>query len=113
MKTLLLFITLVFSSITLAYIPSYSMILSHLAATQGAGAYRIEQIVTFQNSTHSLSLIETWWIAGKNQLRLDVKSSTPNNKNLYLRFIYQGSYKSFNNEKGQRQKKPHFYLSYR
>lgn len=103
MKTLLLII-LIFPSTTLAYIPSYSMILSHLAVTQGTGTYRIEQIVTFQNSTHSLSLTEIWWIAGRNQLRLDVKSSAPNAKNLYLRFIYQGSYKIFNNERGQRQK---------
>ncbi len=104
MKNLILFIIWILSPTTLAYIPSYSMILSHLAAAQGNGVYRIEQTINFQNSTNSLSLTEIWWIAGNNQLRLDVKPTSPNAKNLYLRFIYQNPYKIFNNEKGQRQK---------
>ena len=105
MKNLIWILLWVVSLPTAAYIPSYSMILSHLARTQGRGSYRIEQTITFYNNTSPLSLKEIWWITDKQQ-RVDVSFLHPKQKseNLHLRFIYKHPYKIFNNELGKRQK---------
>ncbi len=51
-----------------AYIPSYSLILSQLAESQGKGAYRVEQSV--QIKSHQIT--ETWWVEPEG-LRLNVR----------------------------------------
>ena len=118
-----------------AYIPTYSMILSHLADSQGRGAYRIEQEVLFKQGTEPISLKEIWWVTGSGQMRLDVSmvqkkidlskfvplektQRQPANFNrnsrpdFYLRFIYQGGKKIFRDENNELQKQPlsHYHL---
>ena len=92
-----------------AYIPSYSMILSHLAHSQGRGGYRIEQELVFKQAVEPLYLKETWWILGAGQMRLDVKAKKTEFKDFYLRFIYQKNKKIFKDENNQIQNQP---LSY-
>ncbi len=99
---------MIFCAKALAYIPSYSMILSQLASTQGSGMYRIEQQVDFKHSAKPVSVIETWWVAKEGKrgtlLRLDVRSFPAKKKDLYLRFIYRGLYKIFKDEVGKRRR---------
>lgn len=87
-----------------AYIPAYSMIVSSLAGTQGRGGYYIEQEVVFKLSGRSLVLMEKWWLNSSSQMRLDV--SSPENKKLYLRFIYRKNTKIFKDTQGKIQKQP-------
>ncbi len=89
---------LIFSGKTEAYIPSYSLILSHLAYFQGKGGYRIEQELFFKGA-RPFSLKEIWWIKDPNYIRLDVKSAQK--EKLYFRFIYEKNKKWFKDEKGR------------
>ncbi|MDE0518356.1 MAG: hypothetical protein OXH36_02185, partial [Bdellovibrionales bacterium] len=98
-----------------AYIPTYSMILSHLAESQGKGGYLIEQEVFFKEGTEPLFLKEIWWIASSQEIRLDVvsakkkslrKKDTPKSSDLYLRFLYQGGKKIFRDENNKLQRRP-------
>lgn len=89
---------------TKAYIPSYSMILNHLAHFQGRGGYKIEQQVFFKQGAQPIVLNETWLIHKSGRIRLDVMSSKKELKNMYLRFIYFKNKKSFKNENNKNQK---------
>ena len=85
-----------------AYIPSYSLILSQVAYSQGKGAYRIEQTVYLE--PNQLVLTETWWVEPTG-LRVDVQGHKAL-KGLSLRFIYKGGKKIFKDENNQRQSQP-------
>ncbi|MDE0119518.1 MAG: hypothetical protein OXM55_05870 [Bdellovibrionales bacterium] len=99
-----------------AYIPSYSMILSHLADAQGKGGYLIEQEVVFKEGAEPLFLKEIWWIASSQEMRLDVVSAKKTLKKkdiqaggsskLYLRFLYKGGKKIFRDENSRLQRHP-------
>lgn len=105
-KALFSFVLIFFSLTVRAYIPSYSMILSHLAHSQGRGEYRIDQEILFKQSVEPLYLKETWWVQGSGQMRLDVRAKKKELNNLYLRFIYQKSRKIFKDENNQVQSRP-------
>ena len=98
---LFLFVFICFMLEAGAYIPSYSMILSHLAYSQGRGEYRIEQEVLFKQSVEPLSLKEIWWIKNSDQMRLDVRANKKELGSLYLRFIYQKNRKIFKDGNNQ------------
>jgi len=105
-KTLLLFVLLAinaFLPLSLAYIPTYPMILSQLASSQGRGSYLIEQEV-FLEGINPITLKETWWIKGSGKMRLDVRAKKKEWKELYLRFIYDGKKKVFRDTNNQIQK---------
>ena len=77
----------------MAYIPSYSLILSKLAESQGKGAYRVEQSVQFKSNT----VMETWWVEPEG-LRLHVQTRKKDPESLYLRFLYKKRKKIFRGE---------------
>ncbi len=99
-KTLILFL-LFLPIFCLAYIPSYPMMLSHLARSRGQGAYRIDQEVIFQGNNDLVSLVETWWIAGGSRMRLRVKAKEKQFQPFHLQFVYKNGKKMFRNEKNQ------------
>ncbi len=111
-KILSLVVFIFFLSDANAYIPAYSMILSHLAYSQGRGGYRIEQEVVFKQAVEPLHLKETWWVLGPGQMRLDVKAKKKEFKGFYLRFIYQKNKKIFKDENNQIQNRSvsHYHL---
>ena len=90
-----------FAFFALAYIPSYSLILSQIADSQGKGAYRIEQTVLLNSNLPPLT--EVWWVEPTG-LRVDVQGQGTFKK-LYLRFIYKWQKKFFRDENKQRQSK--------
>lgn len=101
-KWLLSLFLLIFSGNLSAYIPSYSLILSHLSYFQGKGGYRIEQELFFKGANFSLK--EIWWIKDQNYIRLDVKSRETGKR--YFRFIYEKNKKWFKDEKAHLQNQP-------
>ena len=111
-KALFLLVLICFLSKASAYIPTYSMILSHLAYSQGRGGYRIEQEIIFKQAIEPLSLKETWWVLGSGQMRLDVRAKQKEFKDLYLRFIYRKNKKIFKDENNQVQTRTlsHYHL---
>ena len=88
-----------FTGTASAYIPSYSLILSQIADSQGKGAYRIEQTVLLDQNLSPLT--ETWWVEPTG-LRVEVQGHKQF-KGLYLRFIYKGNKKIFKDENNKRQ----------
>ncbi len=87
-----------------AYIPSYSMMLSHLAGAQGRGGYRIEQELVFKG-VEQIVLREIWWVLSADQMRVDVMSAKQK-KDMYLRFIYHRGKKIFRSESNLIQRRP-------
>ncbi len=92
-----------------AYIPSYSLILSHTAYFQGQGGYRIDQELFFKGPK-SFSLKEIWWVKGPNFIRLHVLSKETGK--VYFRFIYGKNKLWFKDEKGRLRSKllSHYHL---
>ena len=90
-----------FSFSVIAYIPSYSMILSQLAYFNGQGDYRIEQELFFKKGLEPFSLKEIWWIKSSGEMRVDVSSDKKELKDMYLRFIYNTNKKIFKDENGK------------
>ena len=111
-KTVFLFIFCFFLFSADAYIPSYPMIVSHLAYFQGQGGYRIEQEITIKQGTEPVLLKETWWVQGAGQMRLDVQAVKKEQKDMYLRFIYKKNRKIFKDENNQirNQSVPYYHL---
>jgi hypothetical protein len=63
MKFLVLFISLVFISISsFAYIPSADFILSKVVKNAGTGYYQVKQEVSFPTAERNITVTETWWI---------------------------------------------------
>ena len=104
-KMLFLIFFIIFSSSVIAYIPTYSMILSQLAYFNGRGDYRIDQVLFFKQGLEPFSLKETWWIKSSGEMRVDVSSKKKELKNLYLRFIYSRNTKRFRDENNKVQKR--------
>ncbi len=80
------------------------MILSHLAYTQGRGAYRITQELSFKQGVEPIILTETWWILNSQEMRLDVSANKKELKDLHLRFLYKRNKKIFRDENNKIQK---------
>ena len=91
---------------SIAYIPAYPMILSHLAHSQGKGAYQIIQELSFKQGVEPILLTETWWILGSQEIRLDVRANKTQLKDLYLRFLYKRNKKIFKDENNKLQSRP-------
>ena len=104
-KIFFLICFIIFSSSVIAYIPTYSMILSQLAYFNGRGDYRIDQELFFKQGLEPFSLKETWWIKSSGEMRVDVSSEKKELKGLYLRFIYSGKTKRFRDENNKIQKR--------
>ena len=104
-KIFFLIYFIIFSSSVIAYIPTYSMILSQLAYFNGRGDYRIDQELFFKQGLEPFSLKETWWIKRSGEMRVDVRSHKEELKDLYLRFIYSRNMKRFRNENNKIQKR--------
>ena len=100
-KIIFIIIFICFLSPAGAYVPSYSMILSHLAYFQGSGGYRIEQELFFKQGAEPISLKEIWWIQKSGQMRLDVRAKKKELSDMYLRFLYSGNKKMFKDESNQ------------
>ncbi len=67
MKALIIFF-LTTSSLALAYIPDYALIMSRLAENHGRGYYKITQEVLFPATPEPLTIKETWVVSGGEEM---------------------------------------------
>lgn len=93
MKSILVFVSLL-SFAVYAYIPSPDFIVSKTVKNSGQGFYQIKKDVQFPLADKTVSLTETWWVAGPDTLFLKVDGL------LFTQyFLYKNGKKySFNNQ---------------
>ena len=109
-----MFFLLICPGLAVAYIPSYPLLLSHLARSQGRGGYRIEQKLSLKYGAEPILLTETWWIAPSGRKRLDVSverapdsaGADKKTKQTFLRFIYRAGKKNFKDINNRLQTRP-------
>lgn len=79
-----------------AYIPDYSMIISHAADQHGKGVYWIEQEVTYHRADNeAFSVKESWLIGDESNMRVTLEGRGPLRGLVQGTIVFSGSNKYF------------------
>jgi hypothetical protein len=103
MRSFFIFIVLLFySTLSLAYIPPYWMIMSRVAENHGKGPYQIEQRVVFSHGQEPVAVQEKWLIQDEDELRVEVEGLGPLKDKIRLTYVYSGGRRYFVDADGVR-----------
>lgn len=94
------------SSVALAYIPDYRMILSRVAENNGRGAYLIEQDLALESEGESFLFKEVWVIQSEHRMSVELKGTSATDARFGGHIIYDANYRYFQNTQGNLTKAP-------
>jgi hypothetical protein len=86
----IIFLSLLLSIESSAFIPKALLVLQKTAENNGTGAYIIEQEVQFPTSQEPLVLKETWVVENENSMKLTVTGTKELKDQFKMQFVYAG-----------------------
>lgn len=90
-----LLFALLASAASFAYIPEYSLIVSHTAEQHGKGGYAVEQEVTLRREGEPLTVRESWLVTNESQMRVTLEGKGALKGLVQGTMLYEGEKKFF------------------